>query len=233
MSGAMSAPLAWTEARERVVLFARRLLAERLVFFTAGNISMRIVEDPELVAVTPSSTPYDTLRPVDVVIVRLDGRIVGGALKPTTELPLHTLTYARRPDVGGIVHTHSPAAMAVAAMGIAIPPILHGLVSACGGGIETAPYARGGTAEVAELTVGALRDRSACLLRNHGVLAIGPTVDHAYNAASVVEGVADAYLRALAFGPVPEIAADEVERIRREQWRPAWSAAREAPTHGG
>jgi L-fuculose-phosphate aldolase len=123
--------------------------------------------------------------------------------------------------------------MAVAAMGLTIPPILHGLVSSCGGGIETAPYARGGTAEVADLTAYALQGRSACLLRNHGVLAIGPTVDHAYNAASVVEGVADAYLRALAFGPVPEIASDEVDRIRREQWSPAWAAAPSAPTHGG
>jgi ribulose-5-phosphate 4-epimerase/fuculose-1-phosphate aldolase len=229
----MTVPSTWVEARERVHLFAQRLLAERLVYFTAGNISMRIADDPGLVAMTPASTPYDTMRPSDVVIVRLDGRVVDGALKPTSELPLHTLTYARRPDVGGIVHTHSAAAMAAAAMGIAIPPILHGLIAACGGGIVTAPYARGGTAEVAELTADSLRDRSACLLRNHGVLAIGPTVDHAYNAASVVEGVADAYLRALSFGPVPEIASDEVDRIRREQWSPAWSAADSAATHGG
>jgi ribulose-5-phosphate 4-epimerase/fuculose-1-phosphate aldolase len=91
---------------------------------------------------------------------------------------------------------------------------------------------------VADLTAYALSGRSACLVRNHGVLAIGPTVDHAYNAASVVEGVADAYLRALAFGSVPEIAPDEVDRIRREQWAPAWATARSArapsaPTHGG
>ena len=229
----MSGPASWQAAREHVLLFSRRLLAERLVYFTAGSISMRIPDDPDLVAVTPASTPYDTMRPEDVVIVRTDGRVVDGTLRPTSELPLHTLTYVRRPDVGGIVHTHSAAAMAVAAMGIGIPPILHGLVSACGGGIVTAPYARGGTAELAELTAGALRDRSACLLRNHGVLAIGPTVDHAYNAASVVEGAADAYLRAFAFRPVPQIAPAEVERIRREQWAPAWSGRRAGPTHGG
>jgi ribulose-5-phosphate 4-epimerase/fuculose-1-phosphate aldolase len=229
----VSIPATWQEARERVLLFSRRLLAERLVYFTAGNLSMRIPDEPDLVAVTPASTPYDTMRPDDVVIVRIDGRVVDGALRPTSELPLHTLTYQRRPDVGGIVHAHSAAAMAVAAMGIGIPPILHGLISACGGGIVSAPYARGGTAEVAELTAPALRDRSACLLRNHGVLAIGPTLDHAYNAASVVEGAADAYLRALAFGPVPQIAPDEVARIRREQWAPAWERTAKAPTHGG
>jgi ribulose-5-phosphate 4-epimerase/fuculose-1-phosphate aldolase len=229
----MTAPAGWLEAREVVVLFCRRLLAERLVYFTAGNISMRIPDDPDLVAVTPASTPYDTMRPDDIVIVRTDGRVVDGVRRPTSELPLHTLAYAARADVGGVVHTHSPAAMAVAALGIGIPPILHGLVSACGGGIVTAPYARGGTAEVAEFTAAALRDRSACLLRNHGVLAIGPNVDHAYNAASVVEGAADAYLRALAFRPVPQIAPDEVARIRREQWAPAWTRGPLAPTHGG
>ena len=229
----MTAPAPWVEARERVALFARRLLAERLVAFTAGNVSMRIPGEPDRVAVTPSSTPYDTLRPEDIVIVSLDGRVIDGALRPTSELPLHTLAYVQRPDVRGVVHTHSPAAMAAAAMGLTIPPILHGLVSACGGAVVTAPYARGGTAEVAELTAEPLRDRSACLLRNHGVLAIGPTVDHAYNAASVVEGVADAYLRALAFGPVPELEPDEVERIRREQWQPAWTGGNAGPTHGG
>lgn len=107
--------------------------------------------------------------------------------------------------------------MAMAALGMDLPPILHGLVAAYGGGIVAAPYARGATEDMAILTAEPLRHRSACLLRNHGVLAIGPTVEHAYNAASVVEGVADAYLRALPFGPVPEVPAADVERIRDTQ----------------
>lgn len=221
------------EARELVVLFCRRLLAEHLVSYTSGNISARIASEPDLVAVTPGSTAYDTIRPEDIVIVRLDGTIVEGALHPTAELPLHTLAYRDRPDVAGIVHTHSPAAMAMAAMGMDLPPILHGLISACGGGITTAPYARGATAEMALLTAEPLRHRSACLLRNHGVLAIGPTVEHAYNAACVVEGVADAYLRALPHGPVPEVPADDVERIRTTQWAPAWAGGAAGRTHGG
>ena len=225
-------PATRDEARALVVLFAQRMLAEHLVSYTAGNISTRILGEPGLVAVTPGSTAYDTLRPSDIVIVRLDGSIVEGDLAPTAELPLHTLAYLDRPDVMGIVHTHSRAAMAMAAMGMTLPPILHGLISACGGDITTAPYARGATPEMATLTAEPLRHRSACLLRNHGVLAIGPTVEHAYNAASTVEGVADAYLRALAFGPVPEVPAEDVERIRRDQWAPAWSGAG-GLTHGG
>jgi L-fuculose-phosphate aldolase len=221
------------EARSLVVIFCHRMLAEHLVSYTAGNISTRITDEPGLVAVTPGSTAYDTLRPEDVVIVALDGAIVEGTRRPTAELPLHTLAYRDRPDVAGIVHTHSPAAMALAAMGRDLPPILHGIVSACGGGIVTAPYARGATEDMATLTAEPLRHRSACLLRNHGVLAIGPNVEHAYNAASVVEGTADAYLRALPFGPVPEVPADDVVRIRETQWAPAWSGGSSAPTHGG
>ena len=199
--------------------------------YTAGNISTRIGDEPGLVAVTPGSTAYDTLRAEDIVIVALDGTVVEGHLPPTAELPLHTLAYRDRPDVAGIVHTHSPAGMSMAAMGMDLPPILHGIVAACGGGIVVAPYARGATEEMATFTAEPLRHRSACLLRNHGVLAIGPTVEHAYNAACVVEGVADAYLRALPFGPVPEVPAADIERIRIAQWAPAWAGA--GATHGG
>jgi ribulose-5-phosphate 4-epimerase/fuculose-1-phosphate aldolase len=226
-------PTTRAEARELVVLFCRRMLAEHLVAYTAGNISTRIAREPDLVAVTPGSTAYDTLRPEDIVIVALDGTLVEGARTPTAELPLHTLAYRDRPDVAGIVHTHSPAAMAMAALGMDLPPILHGLVAACGGGIVVAPYARGATEEMATRTAEPLLHRSACLLRNHGVLAIGPTLEHAYNAACVVEGVADAYLRALPFGPVPEVPADDVARIRTTQWAPAWFGRAGTPTHGG
>jgi L-ribulose-5-phosphate 4-epimerase len=231
-SGAGPVPASRAEARELVVLFCRRLLSEHLVSYTAGNVSTRVGGEPGLVAVSPASTAYDTLRDEDVVIVTLEGSVVEGTRRPTSELPLHTLAYVDRPDVGGIVHTHSRAAMALAAMGRDLPPVLHGIVSACGGGVACAPYARGGTDEVARFTREPLRDRSACLLRNHGVLAIGPSLEHAYNAASTVEGAADAYLRALAFGPVPEVPADDVERIRREQWAPAWLGSA-ALSHGG
>jgi L-fuculose-phosphate aldolase len=221
------------EARELVVLFCRRMIEAHLAYYTSGNLSTRIGGEPGLIAITPSSTPYDTLRPDDIVISTLDGTIVEGSLAPTSELGLHTLAYTDRPDVAGIAHVHSPAAMAMAAMGRELPPILHGFVGACGGGIVTAPYARGGTDEMAWFTAEPLRDRSACFLRNHGTLAVGPTLEHAYNAACVTEGAADAYLRALTHGPVPEIPADDVARIRARFWTPAWSGEASAPTHGG
>lgn len=209
-------------ARSEVVLYCRRMLAESLVDFTAGNISVRVDGEPGLYAVTPTGAPYDSLEAADVCLATIDGEVVAGRQKPTTEFPLHTLMYRRRPEVGAIVHTHSSGAMTMAALGWTLPPILTGFVAAAGGAVRTAPYARPGGARLADVTANALADRGACFLRHHGLLAIGATLHHAYNAASVTEGAAEVYLRARAFGPVPELPEDEVARIAevwREQWR--------------
>jgi L-fuculose-phosphate aldolase len=208
-------------AREDVVLYSRRMQAERLVYWTAGNVSRRVPGEPDLIAMTPTNTPYDTMRAEDVCIVATDGTIVDGDLEPTSELPLHTLVYARRPEVGGIVHTHSPAAMTMAVLGWTLPPILTGWIEAAGGAVYTAPYSRPGTAEMADFTAEALNDRGACFLRHHGLLAVGVDLAHAFQAASVTEGAADVYLRARAFGPVPELPEEEVRWIA-DDWRAQW-----------
>jgi L-ribulose-5-phosphate 4-epimerase len=219
----MSKDPKWARIRDEILVFCHRLQQERLVWYTAGNISSRVEGELDLVAVTPTCVPYDTMVPDDIVIMTVHGDIVDGARKPTSEVPLHTLIYLDRPDVGGVVHTHSTAGMAMAAMGRTLPPILTGLVSAAGGSVETAPYARTGTAEMANFTASALVDRSACFLRHHGVLAIGSTVEQAYNTASVVEGAADAYLRAAPLGDVPELSPEEVEWMRIK-WKKRWPA---------
>lgn len=208
------------EARGVVRLFCSRMLADRLVYYTAGNISMRVEGVPDLIALTPRDRSYDTMIDEDIVIVNLDGEIVEGVLQPTSEMPMHLGIYRGRTDVNGVVHTHSPAAMAMAVVGRRLPAILTGLVSAAGGDIEVAPYAKGASHEMDEFTLPLLTERSVCFLRNHGLLAIGSSVEQAYNAASVVEGASDAYLRALPYGPV-ELPSDEVDRIRNK-WKTRW-----------
>ena len=217
----MSRNEAWQSAREDVVLFSHRMQAEHLTYWTGGNISRRVEGEPDHYAVTPTNTPYDTLRPEDVCIATIDGEVVDGWLPPTSEFPLHTLMYRRRPEVGGIVHTHSVGAMTMAVLGWTLPPILTGWVEACGGAVVTAPYSRPGTAEMADLTAEALADRGACFLRHHGLLAIGADLRHAYQAASVSEGACQVYLQARAFGPVPELPEDEVRWIA-DDWRAQW-----------
>jgi ribulose-5-phosphate 4-epimerase/fuculose-1-phosphate aldolase len=129
--------------------------------------------------------------------------------------------YRRRPEVGGIVHTHSVGAMTMAVLGWTLPPILTGWVEACGGAVVTAPYSRPGTDEMADLTAEALSDRGACFLRHHGLLAIGADLHHAYQAASVTEGACQVYLQARQFGPVPELPEEEVRWIA-DEWREQW-----------
>jgi L-ribulose-5-phosphate 4-epimerase len=217
----MGSSESWLRARKTVLRYCHRLQAERLVHWTAGNLSMRIPGEPHLIAMTPTDLPYDEMAAEDVCIVRVDGSIVDGAREPTSEFPLHTLVYQRRSDVGAIVHTHSPAAMTMAALGWTLPPILTGFVDAAGGAVVTAPYSRPGTAEMAEFTADALRDRGACFLRHHGLLAIGADLRHAFQTAAVTEASADVYLRARAFGEVPELPPGEVEWLA-EGWRAKW-----------
>lgn len=220
----MSSDEARRLAREEVLLFCRRMMAEHLVYFTSGNISRRIAGEPELIAMTPAALPYDTMRPEDVCIVTVEGDLVEGVQRPTSELPLHTMVYASRPEVGGIVHVHSPAAMGAAALGLTIPAFLTGLVGAVGGDVRTARYARPGTAAMADRAAEALDDRGACLLRAHGILAVGATLAHAYNSAAVVEGAADAYLRILPFGEVPALPEEEIVWLA-SLWRSQWAAS--------
>jgi L-fuculose-phosphate aldolase len=209
-------------ARRDVITYAHRMRAEHLVSATAGNVSTRVDGEPDVIAMTPTSLAYDALVPDDICIVTTAGERLDARREPTSELPLHTLVYARRPEVGAIIHTHSPAAMTMAVLGWHLPPILTGLVEAVGGDVRAAPYSRPGTAEMADYTADALVDRGACFMRHHGLLAVGADLAHAFLAASVTESAARVYLDARAQGvDVPELAPDDVARVARcwhEQW---------------
>lgn len=210
------------QTREAVIACCHRMQAEHLVHATAGNVSARVPGEPDLIAMTPTGFAYDALEPEDICLVTTRGEMVEGRCEPTSELPLHTLVYARRPEVGAIVHTHSPAATTMAVFGWTLPPILTGLVEAVGGDVRTAPYSRPGTAEMADLTADALRDRGACFLRHHGLLAVGADLAHAFLAASLTEGAAKVYLDARAISAnVPELAPADVEWIAR-RWHEQW-----------
>ena len=209
------------EAQAEVLLFSKRMLADQLVYYTAGNISVRVPGHIDRIALTPRDTAYDTMVADDIVITDSWGSVIesNGRL-PTSEAPMHLGIYRARPDVLGVVHTHSPAAMAMATIGDRLPAILTGLVSAAGGDIHVAPYARSASNEMDEFTLPLLEERSVCFLRNHGLLAIGSTLEQAYNAAAVTEGAADAYLRARPYSPL-ELPGEEIERIRNK-WIRRW-----------
>lgn len=185
-----------TAAREAIVTTCQELSRAGLVVGTAGNVSVR---DGDLVAVTPSGVRYAGLTPEMVGVHRLDGGPVEAPLAPTSELPLHLAVYAARPEVRAVVHTHSPAATALSALVDEVPAV-HYYTELFGGPPRVAPYATYGSEELARNVVHALRDRTACLMGNHGAVAVGADLASAHERGEYLEWLCDVYLRAASAG---------------------------------
>ncbi|MER7727089.1 class II aldolase/adducin family protein [Streptomyces sp. NPDC096323] len=185
----------WRDSIERawgaVVATARRTASEGLVVGTSGNVSARV---GGTVLVTPSGMPYDRLRPEDVTGVDLEGNQVLGDLAPTSELPLHLAVY-RNTDAAAVVHTHAVHATAVSTL-VAEVPTVHYAAAMLGGPVRVAAYARYGTDELAENMLTALRDRTGCLLGNHGTVTYGATLDEAYDRTAQLEWLCRLWLTA-------------------------------------
>lgn len=194
--------------RERILETGIYLLDKGLVAGTWGNISVRISEN--LFAITPSGRNYRNIQPEDIVIVNASGGTIEGHLAPSSELPLHLAVYAARPDIGGIVHTHSVFASACAVSHRAIPPIIEDLVQLAGGEISVAPYALPGTQQLADNAVQALASKFAVLLANHGVVACGKTLNEAMTAAELVEKAAQIFSWAQLLGGAVPLSEEDV-----------------------
>jgi L-ribulose-5-phosphate 4-epimerase len=183
-----------------------------LVTWTGGNVSAR---DPEsgLVAIKPSGVMYEDLRPQDHVVLDLDGNTVEGILKPSSDTASHLYIYRQRPDVHGVVHTHSPYATAFAALGRPIPVYLTAIADEFGGPIPCAGFALIGGEEIGQQVVEHIGDSQAVLLKNHGVFTIGKSAMAAVKAAVMVEDVARTVWYALQLGTPDEIAPEDVAKL--------------------
>jgi len=187
---------------------------QHLVAWTSGNISAR---DPGtgLVVIKPSGVRYEHLRPEHMVVVDLDGRVVEGALKPSSDTASHLYIYRQRPEVGGVVHTHSTYASAFAAVGRPIPVYLTAQADEFGGPIPCAGFALIGGEEIGRVVLEAIGRSCAVLLKNHGVITIGPNAEAAVKAAVMVEDVARTTFVALQLGQPDEIAPEDIARLHQ------------------
>lgn len=166
----------------------------------SGNISQRHADG---FTITPAGLPYARMTEADLVRVAGDGSIAAGVPHwPSSEWRLHAAIYAARPDIGAVVHTHSPRATALSCARQGVPPF-HYMVLLAGGPIRCAEHATFGTPELARNCVAALADRRAVLLANHGVVACGTTLAAAVTLAFEVENLAGQYLDLLAAGLKP------------------------------
>jgi L-fuculose-phosphate aldolase len=204
----------WQEEKRNVLEAALKMSACGLVIGTAGNISVRLPGRRPLLAITPSSLPYDTLTSDDIQIVDFDGEKVEGELRPSMETMLHIGIYKARKDTNAIIHTHSVYASAVSVTGQEIPPILEDQVAFLGGGIKLARYAPSGSRELADAAVTALGDNNGVLLANHGALGTGRTLRDAFTACELIEKTAQVYLLALPTGKLNCLPPTAVETLK-------------------
>jgi L-ribulose-5-phosphate 4-epimerase len=202
------------DLRATVCRLHAELPRNNLVAWTSGNVSAR---DPEtgLVVIKPSGIRYEDLTPGNMTVVDLDGKVVEGKYKPSSDTFAHVYVYRQRPDVNGMVHTHSTFATAWAAAGKPIPAVLTAICDEFGGPIPVGAYAKIGGDEIGQEILRSIGNSPAILMKNHGVFTIGKTPEAAVKAAVMVEDVARTVFYALQLGQLEEIPAEEIARAHR------------------
>lgn len=185
-----------------------------LVAWTSGNISAR---DPGtgLVVIKPSGVRYEHLRPEHHVVVDLSGKVIDSDLRPSSDTASHLYIYRHRPDIFGIVHTHSPYATAFAAHGRPIPCCLTAIADEFGGDIPCAGFAMIGGEEIGAQVVASIGRSPSILLQQHGVFAIGASAEAAVKAAVMTEDAARTVMLAMSLGTPPRLPQADIDRLHK------------------
>ena len=188
---------------------AKEMANSGLTAGTWGNISGRI--DDTYMVITPSGMDYAKLVPEQMVIVNMKTQEYEGNLKPSVEAPIHSRIVLGRPEVNGIVHTHSTNALTVATTRKGIPPICDDQVQILGGDVRCAAYTYPGSQEMAESVFEALDERAGALIANHGAITVGRTLKEALVGSTVLEKTAQIYINVQKLGGAVEISREDCE----------------------
>jgi L-fuculose-phosphate aldolase len=188
-------PATLQREREQLAAACRRLAAAGLVHGTAGNLSTR---HGDVIAITPTGAELASLEPAAVTLINAAGEVLGGGLKPTSELDLHLAVYERH-GAGAVVHTHAPMATAISCV-LDELPCVHYEMLLLGGAVRVAPYATFATPQLAAAVADALEGRTAALLANPGTVTLGADLDGAVRATELLEWAATLYWRAAQLG---------------------------------
>ncbi|WP_422444802.1 L-fuculose-phosphate aldolase [Thermoanaerobacterium sp. DL9XJH110] len=202
--------------RELIVEYGKKLITHRLTRGTGGNISI-FNREKGLLAISPSGMDYFETKPEDVVILDLNGKIVDGNRKPSSEYDMHKIFYEKRGDINAVVHTHSVYATTIACLNWDLPP-LHYLIGFAGKTVRCTKYTTFGTRELAETAFEGMKDRFAVLLGNHGLLAGGNDIEYAFNTAEEIEFCCEVFYRTKCIGE-PVILTDAEMDIVLEKFK--------------
>lgn len=204
-----------TELREELIRVCRRLEEKGLIAASDGNVSCRVGDDRLLI--TPSGTSKGELKPADLLLVTLNGKMLTGEGKPSTEMRMHLLVYQERPDVQAIVHAHPPLLTAftlarIPFMAEALPEVWLTI-----GPVPTAPYATPTTQEVPDSIAPFIANHQAMLLEGHGSLTLGKTIKEAYMRLEKLEHAAHTLLYAHLLNPQAPIPLSRIALSKLEQ----------------
>ncbi|BBE30932.1 aldolase [Tepiditoga spiralis] len=172
----------------------RKIENSHLVAGTWGNISLKTKDG---IIITPSGIPYSTLTIDDLCLIDFDGNLLKGKRKPSSEKLVHTNIYKNRDDVNAIIHTHSTFATVASITLKELPPIVEDAVMALGSPIKVAEYGFPGSLELANNIVSALNNKNGVVLKNHGQVAVGKSLDDAFLNAILLEKLAELYILSL------------------------------------
>jgi L-ribulose-5-phosphate 4-epimerase len=200
--------------RREVAELHRELTRNGLVTWTSGNVSARVPGE-QLMVIKPSGVPYDDLVPESMIVCNLDGEVMEGEFAPSSDTAAHAYVYRAMPEVGGVVHTHSPFATAWAARNEPIPCVLTAMADEFGGEIPLGPFAMIGDDSIGRGIVETLRGHRspAVLMRNHGPFTIGPNARSAVKAAVMCEDVARTVALAFQLGGATPLGPDDVDHL--------------------
>ena len=195
--------------REQLIEISQQLLATGLNRGTAGNVSMRVDNEAGEAGflITPSGMAVNKINPADMVWMNFSGGVTGSR-EPSSEWRFHLDILQHKPQMNVVIHTHSMFATTLSTFRTDVPAFHYMIALAGGNSIRCAPYALFGSQALSDAALSALKDRKACLLANHGMIAVGESLEKAFNVTLEVETLCEQYLRALQVGQ-PHILSDE------------------------
>jgi L-fuculose-phosphate aldolase len=203
----------YEDLRKQVVDAGLKMYQKGLTHGTSGNISCRIPQKEKML-ITPSNLPYEQIQEKDIMLVNFAGEAEETGRNPSSETPFHLMIYKNREDIGGIVHSHSVYALAVAASRKTVPVFLDEMFSEIGGEIEVSNYALPGSDELASNILTKLGDKNALLLANHGTVCCGKDLEEAFWVAETVEKICKIFVLSSLLGGVHSLTEEGVEYQR-------------------
>ena len=199
-----------SELRHQLLQTSQRLVELDLNRGTSGNASVR---DGDGMLITPSALPASAMAPASMVRMDFEGKVLAGG-KPSSEWRIHRDILAARPEIGAVIHTHSTFATTLACLRREVPAVHYMIAAAGGDSIRCAPYSVFGEQTLSDHALEALRDHKACLLANHGMIALGSDLDDALAVAVEVESICEIYWRALQAGEPHILTAQQMHEVK-------------------